>query len=284
MKRLIKDGDPLRGTVKLSIEKIIMNGGCLILGLAGIIYYKDSTAVLAALFVTLFTMYVGVVAYHRLLIHRSFTCPKWLEYLLIFIGNFSAIGSPLGQVKIHEFRDWAQRKEKCHRFFAHKENIFKDGFQQLFCEIHLENPPKFYIKEGEEVFYKHMERYWFLYQVPLALVLFYFGGISWIAAAVFMKIFTIHFGHWLIAFLIHNYGKQPVKVPGAGVQGFNIPLLALLTFGEAYHNNHHLCPNAAKNAFEKDQLDPAWWLILCLAKLGLASNIIIYETGIKRIL
>jgi len=281
MKRLIEDGNPLYGKVLLNNAKLVKNGLCLLIGLSSLFYYKDFTALLASLIIINLTMYVGVVAYHRLLIHRSFSCPKWLEYLLIFFANLSGIGSPLKQISIHETRDWAQRQEKCHPYFSHKENLITDGFQQLFCELKLNNAPYFKIDEEQELFYKHLDKFWWLYQIPLGYLLYHLGSWSWVASGVFFKMFLVHFGHWFIAHLLHNYGQQPSLVRGAGVQGFNLHLLALLTFGESYHNNHHRCPNAANNAFTKGQIDPAWWLILLFTKLGLAHKVIMYETGSK---
>jgi len=282
MKRLIKDGDAVNGKVILSTTKLVKNGLCILIGLGSVFYYRNTSAHLALFILIMFTMYIGVIAYHRLLIHRSFQCPKWLEYKLVFLANFSGIGSPLNQIKIHDLRDWAQRKERCHSYFSHQECIIKDGLQQLFCDLKLLKPPIFKIDEEQEAFYKHLDRYWWAYQIPLASFLYFLGGWSWVFSGVFFKIFLVQFGHWFIAHLLHNYGKQPSEVKEAGVQGYNINLLALLTFGESYHNNHHLCPNAAKNAFKHGEIDPAWWLILLLTKLGLAHKVIKYETWSKR--
>ena len=277
MKRLVKDGNPLKGTVKVDFWKAARNSICLILGLGGIAYFGDIKAAIAGGIVCYLTMYVGVVAYHRLLIHRSFTCPKWIEYFLVFIANFAGMGGPIKLIQIHDQRDWAQRKPACHPFFAHRENIFKDGFQQLFCTIELQDPPQFAIEISKNPFYKHLDKFWLLYQIPLALVLYYFGGWAWVCGGVFFKLFAVQFGHWLVAHFLHNHGHMPTFNKGAGVQGFNIPILALLTFGESYHNNHHLCPDVASNQFREGEIDMAWWLILVLSKLGLADKVKVFN-------
>lgn len=277
MKRLRKDGDAVNGILKLDFRKLFINGGCLLIGGFSLIYYRDPSALVISSAIIMTTMYVGVVAYHRLIIHRSFNCPEWVEYLMIFFANLSGIGGPLEQIQIHDLRDWAQRKERCHNYFCHRENIIVDGWQQLFCRIKLTQPPVFEIEISNKPFYQHMEKFWFLYQLPLAVILYYMGGWSWVGAGIFLKIFSVHFGHWFIAHLLHNYGKRPVINKSAGVQGFNLPVLALLTFGESYHNNHHLCPNAAKNSFRRHEIDPAWWLIAFLNALGLARNPIMFQ-------
>ena len=270
-RRLVRDGNALEGTVRLDRDKTLKNLSCLMIGLGGVIYYRDLSSLIVLGLVAYLTMYVGVVAYHRLLIHKSFKCPKIVEYTLIFVANFSGMGGPISLVEFHELRDWAQRKPECHAFFAHRYSVLRDGFQQMFCRIDLVNPPEFKIEVS--AFYRHMEKYWWLYQIPLGLILYYFGGWAWVSTGVFLKLFTVQCGHWLVAYYLHNYGEQPRMMKNAGVQGYNIPILAFLTFGESYHNNHHSCPEAAHVGFDKGQIDPAWWLILGLKKLKLAHHI-----------
>ena len=277
MRRLIKDGNAEEGKIELDFIKIAKNLGCFLIGTTGLIYYAQLDAILVTILLCYSTMYIGVVAYHRLLIHRSFRTPKVIEYFLILIANFSGMGSPIKLLEVHEIRDWAQRKKNCHPYFAHRNNIFIDGFQQLFCKITLDTPPVFHFEIKRNAFYQHLNKYWFLHQIILALPLYLLGGWAWVCGGVFFKIFALQFGHWFVAYFIHNYGNKPTLIEKAGVQGYNINCLALLTFGEAYHNNHHLCPEAAKNSFEYNQIDPAWWIINFLKKLHLADHIILFK-------
>ena len=50
------------------------------------------------------------VGMHRRLIHSSFQCPRWLEYLCVFLGTLVGMAGPIGMNATHDFRDWAQRK------------------------------------------------------------------------------------------------------------------------------------------------------------------------------
>ena len=68
-------------------------------------------------------------------------------------------------------------------------------------------------------------------------------------------------------------GQQNWAVDGVAVQGFNIPKISILTFGESFHGNHHAYPSSARLAQAKGELDLGWWLILILQWLGLAWNI-----------
>src|SRR6267142_5125122 len=50
------------------------------------------------------------VGMHRRLIHGSFDCPLWLEYFCVYLGTLVGMAGPIGMVRIHDFRDWAQRQ------------------------------------------------------------------------------------------------------------------------------------------------------------------------------
>jgi fatty-acid desaturase len=57
---------------------------------------------------------------------------------------------------------------------------------------------------------------------------------------------------------------------GIAVDGRNLPKLAVMTFGESWHNNHHAFPRSARMGHNDRQIDPGWWVIRSLAAMGLA--------------
>src|SRR5215813_6557310 len=56
---------------------------------------------------------------HRKLIHNSYECPKWLEYFLVYMGVQVGLAGPLGLMRQHELRDYAQRLTDCHPYLRH---------------------------------------------------------------------------------------------------------------------------------------------------------------------
>lgn len=64
----------------------------------------------------------------------------------------------------------------------------------------------------------------------------------------------------------HTAGTRPQENSGT-----NGRLLALLTAGEGLHNNHHHTPTAARLSWRRLELDPGWWLIWSLQRVGLAE-------------
>jgi len=212
------------------------------------------------------------VGMHRLLIHRSFQCPRWLEYVLVTAGTLVGMGGPRRMMLLHEFRDWSQRQTKCHPFFIHKSGILQDALWNLHCECRLVHPPEFRpeLAITESRYYRLLDRYWMAIQLPLALLLLLVGGWEWCVAGISVRIVTSLIGHWAVGYIAHNHGPISWVVEGASVQGHNVLGLGMLTMGEAWHNNHHAFPESARLGLAWHQPDPGWWFVCVLKRLGLA--------------
>jgi len=224
------------------------------------------------------------IGLHRLLIHRSFVCPLWLERLLVYLGVLVGMGGPFGMQYLHDIRDWAQRHPACHAFFIHRSGFWKDAWWNLHCTIDLAHPPVFASEPttAADGFYRFLERTWRWQQLPLAVALFLFGGWSWVIWGICVRVPLCATGHWLIGYLAHNGGKRGWHVHGHAVQGFNLPGLGLISMGEAWHNNHHAYPGSARHGHTPAQLDPGWWVIVALQALGLAREVALPENMPER--
>lgn len=234
------------------------------------------SALLVFVFLTGITLCLGhSLGMHRLLIHRSYECPKWLEYLFVYLGTLVGMAGPIGMLKQHDLRDWAQRQEKCHDYLLHGSNILKDGWWQLNCDLELANPPKFDIEEevSSSKFYTFLESTWLMQQLVIAIPLFLLGGLSCLIWGVSVRIVISLGGHWFIGYFAHNKGERTWIVEGAAVQGHNIRLAGFISMGEAWHNNHHAYPGSAMLGLYSDEPDPGWWVLNALHNLGIVRNI-----------
>jgi len=212
---------------------------------------------------------------HRKLIHDSFQTPKWLEYALVYSGVQVGLAGPLGLLRQHELRDYAQRLRECHDYLRHGGSFWRDAWWQLHCELRLQREPAIRIEPRivDDRFYRFLESTWMLQQLPPALLLFALGGWGFVFWGTCARVTAGVFGHWLIGYFAHNYGGMHHVVDGAAVQGRNIPLTSLLTMGESWHNNHHAFPGSARLGLYAGEWDPGWWALLVLRKLGLVWNI-----------
>lgn len=212
---------------------------------------------------------------HRKLVHNSFQCPKWLEYTLVYCGVQVGLAGPIGLLRQHDLRDFAQRMPRCHDYLRHGRSSVVDAWWQLNCVLELEHPPEIRLEPriANDPVLRFLECTWMLQQLPLALVFFAWGGWGFVVWGVCARISTAVFGHWLIGYLAHNQGDMPREVRGAAVQGHNVRWTSLLTMGECWHNNHHAYPGSARLGLAPDEWDPGWWVLTALEKVGLVWSL-----------
>ena len=215
------------------------------------------------------------VGMHRRLIHSSFQCPRWLEYLCVYLGTLVGMAGPIGMISTHDFRDWAQRQSACHDYFCHRRSFWQDAWWQLNCELVLRHPPDFRLEPrlANDRFYAFVERTWMAQQLPWAMIFFALGGWSWLVWGISVRVAVCVTGHWLVGHFAHREGGQTWVVEGAAAQGYDIRVAGLISMGESWHNNHHAFPGSAKLGLLPGQVDPGWWLIRIFEALGLATGI-----------
>jgi stearoyl-CoA desaturase (delta-9 desaturase) len=267
---------PDTGTVVWSPTKSLwFTAHALIAVVGGTLTFSSGAALLSFAF-TVATLCLGhTLGLHRLLVHRSFACPRWLEYVLVHLGTVVGMGGPFRILYMHDIRDWAQRHESCHPFFIHQNPIWKDFLWQLHCEIRLTHPPRFQIENAvaDDSFYRFLQRTWMLQQLPWAVLFYTLGGVSWVVWGISVRVTVSLIGHWLVGYFAHNSGRRDWHLRGHAVQGHNVPRIGLLTMGESWHNNHHAFPGSARLGLSPSQPDPGWWALRALHALGLAWDI-----------
>jgi stearoyl-CoA desaturase (delta-9 desaturase) len=212
---------------------------------------------------------------HRKLIHGSFACPQWLEYLLVYLGVQVGLSGPLGLLRQHELRDYAQRLPDCHDYLRHGSGFWRDACWQLHCNLHLDHPPRIHIEDRllKDRFYLFLERTWMAQQLPWAIMFYLWGGWGFVFWGVCARVTAGVLGHWLIGYFAHNHGQMHMAVQGAAVQGRNICLTSLLTMGECWHNNHHAYPGSARLGLFPGEWDPGWWALMLMRRCGLVWGI-----------
>jgi fatty-acid desaturase len=268
--------NPVDGRVVWSPIKSIWYLTMLTLAIVlGPLTWSWDVSVLSCL-LTIITLGAGhSVGYHRLLIHRSFQCPRWLEATLVTIGTLVGMGGPRRMLYLHDIRDWSQRHQDCHAFFIHKSSIVRDWWWNLNCEIKLTHPPEFQ-PESRVInfwYYKLLDQCWIAIQIPLAMILYVFGSWPWVVWGICVRVALSLTGHWMVGYLAHNVGRREWYLDGHAVQGFNVPGLGMITMGEAWHNNHHAFPDSARFGLKPGQFDPGWWLVCSLRFIGLVWSV-----------
>jgi fatty-acid desaturase len=221
---------------------------------------------------------------HRLLIHRSFKTPRVVEYGLVYLGVLVGMAGPFGMIRAHDMRDWHQRQTVCPPHPSHGAGFWRDAWWQMHCVYRMDHPPEFRIEPevAQSRFYRWLQATWMAQQFPLALILWWVGGMEWLLWGVCVRVVVSLTGHWAVGHYTHKRGHQGWRIDGLPVQGYNLPGLGLITFGENWHGNHHAFPHSARLGVEPGQTDPGFWFIRVLEWLGLASGVRLPGSAVER--
>jgi len=101
------------------------------------------------------------------------------------------------------------------------------------------------------------------------------GAIEGLLWGGLVRIFLYQHATFSVNSICHMFGRRDYE---SRDESRNNWLVALLVFGEGWHNNHHAFPASARHGLHRYQLDPSWWLIRGMEKLGLVSNVKVPDT------
>lgn len=266
------DTSATEGRVRWAPSRSLWTGGMTLAAVSLAPIFVTPGAVLLFLATSAVTLCLGhSIGLHRLLIHRSLSAPLWVERVLVYLGTLVGMAGPLGMVRLHDTRDWAQRQASCHDLHAHHAPFLRDAWWQMHCRFDLAQPPRFVPEDriARDGFLRWLEATWMAQQIPWAILFYALGGMPWLVWGVPVRIAVSLTGHWLVGHLTHRRGPQGWAVDGVAVQGHDLPAASLVTFGEAWHGNHHAWPESARLGIEPGQHDPGWWVLLAMRRLGL---------------
>ena len=234
---------------------------------------------------------VGVtVGFHRLLTHRAFCTRAWLRYTLAVLGSMSLQGPVIDWVadhrKHHTFTDEEGDPHSPHAgagagfpgmvkglWHAHTGWLFETHGQassKRFARDLLEDPKMRAINRSFPLIALSSLLLPFLLGLALgggALV----AGLSALLWGGLVRIFIVHHITWSINSICHFFGRRRFDTDDHST---NVFWLALPSLGEAWHHNHHAFPQSACHGLRWYEIDPSGWLILALARLGLASDVV----------
>jgi stearoyl-CoA desaturase (delta-9 desaturase) len=212
------------------------------------------------------------MGYHRLHTHRSYKVPKWMEYMFAVCGSMTLEGGPIFWVATHRLHhQYSDQHGDPHSpndgvWWAHVGWILLGEAGHNDTKRMARYAPDL----GREPFYRWLNTY---HYVPLAIsgvLLLAFGGISmFLWAFCFRIVFGLHCT-WLVNSATHMIGTRRFETKDLSTNSWWV---ALLTFGEGWHNNHHAHPTSARHGLVWWEIDFTWMQIKLLEKLGIASMI-----------
>jgi stearoyl-CoA desaturase (delta-9 desaturase) len=106
--------------------------------------------------------------------------------------------------------------------------------------------------------------------IALGVLLFAIGGLPMMLWGVAVRVVVGLHATWLVNSATHMWGRRRFAT---GDDSRNNWWVALLTFGEGWHNNHHAHPTSARHGLAWYEFDPTWITIRLLKRLGVAKAV-----------
>jgi stearoyl-CoA desaturase (delta-9 desaturase) len=272
--------------IVVTVVPLVLLGVAIWLAWGGALHWQDLVVLVVSYILTV----VGVtVGYHRLFTHRSFKTSQPLRALLAVLGSAAVQGPVI---------EWVSTHRKHHAFTdlpgdPHSPNVdcvtgFRGAIKGLFHAhigwmfrgIDRANPARYAKDLLADPVIRLVDRAFLLWALlglafpfglGVALTGSIIGGLTGLLWGGAVRILFLHHATFSINSLCHFFGRRRFNT---GDESRNLAWLALPTFGEAWHNNHHAFPTSAHHGLTRWQLDPGGWLINAFERLGLAWDVI----------
>ncbi len=243
------------------------------LAAAAALFFFSWQAFWTAVVLLFVTGCLGVtLGYHRLLTHRSFEVWKPLEYLFAFCGCLAWQNGPIKWVATHRIHHARSDEEGDPHspvksfwwghiawMYTYSEELDQYDRYKAFAPDMTRDPV-----------YRFMNSYHGWFQVLLGVGLFLWGGVPMVLWGIFLRTVIMWHSTWFVNSAAHTWGY---RTWASGDQSTNNWWVALLTYGEGWHNNHHAFPRSAAHGLRWWELDVTYLTIRTLSALGLAANI-----------
>lgn len=267
-------------------------------------FFHSTSAIVAFLLFYTVTGLGLTVGYHRLFAHHSYRVPLWLEHLIAICGYLAIQRGPIFWAAMHRLhhkhtdvpgKDPHTPKEgiwHVHFGWTHKRrpDVWdREIYSKLVPDL-LDDPLYRFLDE---------ERHDYATYLLLQVLSFGFGGWlggvlsggGWLAFDVYNAIcFLVWVGMMnrvavlhafgLINSVCHLFGARPFATTRED-QSTNNLFVALLIFGEGWHNNHHAFPGSARQGLRWWQIDVSWYVISLLRALGLATKVKVAKADLQ---
>jgi stearoyl-CoA desaturase (delta-9 desaturase) len=216
------------------------------------------------------------MGYHRLHTHRSYKVPVFLEYFFAICGTLTLEGGPIFWVATHRIHhqnsdmDGDPHTPQHGAFWAHMGWI-------IFGEAKHNDTAKMakYAPDLAKIpFYVWLNNYHWLPIIVLSAILYAFGGLQLVLWATCLRVVLGLHATWLVNSATHMFGTRRFETRD---DSRNSWWVAILTFGEGWHNNHHAHPTSARHGLAWYEFDLTWIQIWVLKQLGIARGVKVAE-------
>ncbi len=210
------------------------------------------------------------LGFHRLLTHGSFQTPRLIKYLLTAIGCTTLQGSPVQWVGTHRLHHAESDTD-------HDPHTPRHGFtwaHMLWCMTR--NPNGHVARDAAKDLLRDrvmawLDRNYLLPALVLGVLLYLLGGWSWVIWGMCVRTVIVYHGTWFVNSAAHTWGYRNFNTTDGSR---NTWWVAILSFGEGWHNNHHAHQRSAAHGLKWWEFDITYLTILAMEKVGLAWRVV----------
>ncbi|HTZ96556.1 MAG TPA: fatty acid desaturase [Terriglobales bacterium] len=231
-----------------------------------------------ALFVACFLWWIsgslGIgMGYHRLLTHRGYRVPKWLEYFLTLCATTALEGGPIFWVATHRIhhqfsdQDGDPHSPVDGKWWAHM------GWILTGKSMHHDTTTlaRYVPDLAKDKFHVWITKYHYVPMIVLGLALLAVGGLPFLMWGIFLRTTLGLHATWMVNSVTHTWGSRRFATRDLSTNNWVVG--SLFTWGEGWHNNHHAHPVSARHGLAWYEFDMNWYGIWLLQKLGLARHV-----------
>jgi stearoyl-CoA desaturase (delta-9 desaturase) len=211
------------------------------------------------------------VGYHRLLAHQAFRAKTFVTHILATMGSLALQGGPLRWVADHRQHHFHSDSDGDPHdiarglFFAHVGWVFY-VYPKDYDQWRIRKQTKDLCRDPYLLW---LEKYDFAPGFVLGGLLLLAGGLPYFLWGFCARLVFLYHSTWLVNSACHSWGYRRFQAS----PGNNNWLVALLAFGEGWHNNHHAWPASARHGLKPWEVDLSFALIAALKKLRLVSDV-----------
>ena len=243
------------------------------IGAVAALFYVDAGAILTAVILWIMAGSLGIgMGYHRLLTHRGFKTYRWIEYFLAWCGTLALEGGPMFWVATHRVHHQKPDQEgdphtpREGPWWAHM------GWILMGHGLHQDSTVlRRYVPDlARDRVHVWLSTWHWTTNIGVGLVLLAFGGIPYVLWGIFFRTTWGLHSTWLVNSATHLWGSRRFQTRDDSTNNWWV---ALLTFGEGWHNNHHAHPTSARHGLAWYELDMNWIAISALRAIGLVWDV-----------
>ena len=223
----------------------------------------------------LFWMCTGLgisMGYHRLHTHRSYQVPLALEYFFAVCGTLTLEGGPIFWVSTHRIHHQkSDQPGDPHSpldggWWAHMGWLLVGESKHKNTALSTKYAPDL----AKDPLYRWLNTYHYVPLTTVGLLLLAIGGWSMVLWGIGLRVvFGLH-ATWLVNSATHMWGSRRFNTRD---DSRNSWWVALLTFGEGWHNNHHAHPVSARHGLAWYEFDISWITLKLFAAVGIVSDL-----------